>query len=138
MQLVRTLRAGSAGITLLMCSAAMAQLPQENRSNAELSAELETLKKQLADQRQMLQTLQEDLKRLKNPVAAGQLEQARGTGTGQAGGQPQSQPQPQPAQTTAAQAGAAQSQAAPGDSQRTAAQGRWRPAQRSGRQGAGA
>ena len=121
MQLVRTLRVGSAGITLLMCSAAMAQLPQDNRSNAELAAELEALKKQLADQRQMLQTLQEDLKRLKAPATASQLERARGTGTGQAGGQPQAQPQP--AQTTAAQAGAAQSQATPGDSQRTAAQG---------------
>jgi len=110
MQLVRTLRAGSAGVTLLMCSAAMAQLPQDNRSNAAMAAELETLKKQLAEQKAMLQSLQEDLKRLKNPVAPSQLEQARGTGSGQAGGQAQAAPAPsQPAQ--------------PADDRRTAAQG---------------
>jgi hypothetical protein len=134
MQLVRTLRAGSAGISLLMCSAALAQLPQDNRSNAELAAELETLKRQLAEQRQVLQTLQDDLKRLKSPpAAASRLEQARGTGTGQAGGQPAqpTQIQPiQPGQSTQVQVQTgqqAESKPTPGtttgDDRRTAAQG---------------
>jgi hypothetical protein len=134
MQLVRSLRAGSAGLTFFMCSAAMAQQPLDNRSNAELASELETLKRQLAAQQQLLQSLQEDLKRLqKPPVAASRLEQARGTGSGQSAGQtvqPAQMPPLQPGQTVPVQVQTGQqSDARPapgsntGDERRTAAQG---------------
>jgi len=107
MQLVRTLRAGSAGLSVLVCSAVLAQAPPPNRNNAEMAAELETLKRQLAEQRELLQTLQDDLKRLKAPpVAASQLEQSRGAG--QAAGQ-----QSAPVQATVPAQGIQPGQTAP-------------------------
>ena len=118
MQFARTMRAGSAGIGVLLCSAALAQAPQDNRSSAALASELEALKRQLAEQKALLQSLQEDLKRLKAPVAAGQLEQSRGAGqagagTGPAQGAPaqaQTAPPPAPAAPAQAQAQAGQGQ----------------------------
>nr|WP_229207060.1 MULTISPECIES: acetate kinase [unclassified Duganella] len=75
---------------ILASEAALAQLPAEQRSNAELAAELTELKKALAEQRALL----EDLRR---QVAEGRLASARGTGAAGAGagaGTEQSQPQP--------------------------------------------
>ncbi|KQV59864.1 MULTISPECIES: acetate kinase [unclassified Duganella] len=80
----------AAGMLILASEAALAQLPAEQRSNAELAAELTELKKALAEQRALL----EDLRR---QVAEGRLASARGTGAAGAGagaGTEQSQPQP--------------------------------------------
>jgi hypothetical protein len=115
------MRAGSAGIGVLLCSAALAQAPQDNRSSAALATELEALKRQLAEQKVLLQSLQEDLKRLKAPVAASQLEQSRGAGqAGAAAVQPapnapaQAQTAPVPTQAAPVPAQVAQAQSGQG------------------------
>nr|WP_229210128.1 acetate kinase [Duganella sp. Root1480D1] len=73
---------------LLASQSALAQVPTEQRSNAELAAELTELKQALAEQRALL----EDLRR---QVAEERLASARGTGgAGAAAGAAQSQPQP--------------------------------------------
>ncbi|KQZ26811.1 acetate kinase [Duganella sp. Root1480D1] len=78
----------AAGIMLLASQSALAQVPTEQRSNAELAAELTELKQALAEQRALL----EDLRR---QVAEERLASARGTGgAGAAAGAAQSQPQP--------------------------------------------
>ena len=71
----------AAGMLIAASQAALAQLPEQQRSNAELAAELTELKKALAEQRALL----EDLRR---QVAEERLASARGTGAAQ------SQPQP--------------------------------------------
>jgi len=74
---------------ILASQAALAQLPPEQRSNAELAAELAELKKALAEQRALLDQLRQQ-------VNEERLAAARGTGAAGAGaGSPQSQPQPQ-------------------------------------------
>lgn len=103
MQLVPTLWAGSLGLSLAMGSA-LAQSPPEQRSVAELAAELETLKRQLAEQRTLLRELQARLP----PAPQGQSPSAqasderlatqRGTGPMLQAGSPAPQPAPgQPA-----------------------------------------
>jgi len=82
----------AAGMLILASQAALAQATPEQRSNAELAAELTELKKALAEQRALL----EDLRR---QVAEERLASARGTGGAAAGsvageGSAQSQPQP--------------------------------------------
>ncbi len=82
----------AAGMLILASQAALAQAAPEQRSNAELAAELTELKKALAEQRALL----EDLRR---QVAEERLASARGTGGAAAGsvageGSAQSQPQP--------------------------------------------
>lgn len=82
----------AAGMLILASQAALAQATPEQRSNAELAAELTELKKALAEQRALL----EDLRR---QVAEERLASARGTGGAAAGsvageGTAQSQPQP--------------------------------------------
>lgn len=80
----------TAGVLVLASQAALAQLPAESRSNAELAAELTELKKALAEQRALL----EDLRR---QVAEERLASARGTGAaGAASGETAAQSQPQP------------------------------------------
>lgn len=80
----------TAGVLVLASQAALAQLPAEARSNAELAAELTELKKALAEQRALL----EDLRR---QVAEERLASARGTGAaGAASGETAAQSQPQP------------------------------------------
>ncbi|HEY0589314.1 MAG TPA: acetate kinase [Pseudoduganella sp.] len=77
---------------VLASQAALAQVPAEQRSNAELAAELTELKKALAEQRALL----EDLRR---QVAEERLASARGTGgaaTGAGSGEAAAQSQPQP------------------------------------------
>lgn len=76
----------AAGMAILACQAAMAQLPPEQRSNAELAAELAELKQALAEQRALLEQLRQQ-------VADERLAATRGTGA--AAGSAQSQPQPQ-------------------------------------------
>jgi len=82
----------AAGMLILASQAALAQATPEQRSNAELAAELTELKKALAEQRALL----DDLRR---QVAEERLASARGTGGAAAGsvageGAAQSQPQP--------------------------------------------
>jgi len=80
----------AAGMLVLASQSALAQVLPEQRSNAELAAELTELKKALAEQRALL----EDLRR---QVAEERLASARGTGGARAGsgeGAAQSQPQP--------------------------------------------
>ncbi|MGW8391988.1 acetate kinase [Pseudoduganella sp. HUAS MS19] len=78
----------AAGMLVLASQAAWAQVPAEQRSNAELAAELTELKQALAEQRMLL----EDLRR---QVAEERLASARGTGgAGVGAGAAQSQPQP--------------------------------------------
>lgn len=82
----------AAGMLVLASQPVLAQVPAEQRSNAELAAELTELKKALAEQRALL----EDLRR---QVAEERLASARGTGGAGAGaaagaGTAQSQPQP--------------------------------------------
>lgn len=80
----------TAGVLVLASQAALAQLPAESRSNAELAAELTELKKALAEQRALL----EDLRR---QVAEERLASARGTGAARAAsGETAAQSQPQP------------------------------------------
>ncbi|WP_028105202.1 acetate kinase [Pseudoduganella violaceinigra] len=76
----------AAGMLVLASQSALAQQPQE-RSNAELAAELAELKRALLEQRALL----EDLRR---QVAEEKLASARGAGAAGAGAV-QSQPQPQ-------------------------------------------
>lgn len=71
----------AAGMLIVASQATLAQMPVQQRSNAELAAELTELKKALAEQRALL----EDLRR---QVAEERLASARGTGAAQ------SQPQP--------------------------------------------
>ncbi|WP_342120883.1 acetate kinase [Pseudoduganella sp. OTU4001] len=86
----RTLIAGAAGLLMLAAqAAALAQTPPGQRSNAELAAELDELKKVLAEQRALL----EDLRR---QVAEERLAAARGTGAAAAGAEGAGQSQPQP------------------------------------------
>ncbi len=117
MQFTRILRAGSAGLSLFMLSAAAQQrppdgapVPENGRTAAELSAELKELKQELAAQRALLKQLQqqlltqqaagggatpraptipEDWTAASAPLPVAALNELRGTGT--AG---QSQPQP--------------------------------------------
>jgi hypothetical protein len=82
----------AAGMLVLASQPVLAQVTAEQRSNAELAAELTELKKALAEQRALL----EDLRR---QVAEERLASARGTGGAGAGaaagaGTAQSQPQP--------------------------------------------
>ena len=82
----------AAGMLVLASQPVLSQVPAEQRSNAELAAELTELKKALAEQRALL----EDLRR---QVAEERLASARGTGGAGAGaaagaGTAQSQPQP--------------------------------------------
>jgi len=100
----RTIRAGAAGMLILASQAALAQLPPEQRSNAELAAELAELKKALAEQRTLLEQLRQQ-------VNEERLAAARGTGAAGAGagsGSAQSQPQPQLPPPAPAPAGGAQ------------------------------
>ena len=96
------LRKIAAGVLILASQAALAQVPPEQRSNAELAAELAELKRALAEQRALLEQLRQQ-------VAEERLASARGTG-GVGAGSAQSQPQPQlpaPAPAGPAQAVAA-------------------------------
>jgi len=77
----------AAGAVILASQAAWAQVPPEQRSNAELAAELAELKRALAEQRALLEQLRQE-------VAEEKLAAARGTG-GAGAGSAQSQPQPQ-------------------------------------------
>ncbi len=86
----RMLCAGVAGILMLAQPLALGQALPEQRSNAELAAELAVLKQALAEQRALL----DDLRR---QVAEERLAAARGTGPAASGteaGAGQSQPQP--------------------------------------------
>lgn len=99
MQLVHTLRAGSLGLSLAMGSA-LAQQPPDPRSVADLAAELETLKRQLAEQRALLKELQALLPQAQQPPQAGDERLAAQRGTGpklQAGSPPSLQTPAQPA-----------------------------------------
>ncbi|TWI69610.1 hypothetical protein IP91_00680 [Pseudoduganella lurida] len=74
MRLVHTLRAGSAGLSLFMLSALAQQAlpaapPGDGPSSAELSAELQRLRAELASQRELLRQLQAELAAGRAPVA---------------------------------------------------------------------
>ncbi|MBB3118156.1 acetate kinase [Pseudoduganella violacea] len=82
MQLAHTLRAGSAGLSLLLCSA-LAQGQQEERSITDLAAELAAVKQQLAEQRALLKALKtemEQLQAMRPAASAAELESRRGAG----------------------------------------------------------
>jgi hypothetical protein len=87
----RTMHAAAAAALVLASQAALAQTPPEQRSNAELAAELAALKQALAEQRALL----EDLRRQVNEerLAAARGAGAAGAGAGELAAQ--SQPQPQ-------------------------------------------
>jgi len=81
-----------AAVALILASgAALAQLPPDQRSNAELAAELAQLKQALAEQRSLL----EDLRRQVNEERLAAARGAGGAGAGSAQSQPQP-PLPQP------------------------------------------
>lgn len=115
MQLAHTLRAGSAGLSLLLCSA-LAQGQQEERGMTDLAAELAAVKQQLAEQRALLKALKTEMEQLQavRPAAsAAELESRRGAGgpylqAGSAGqaGSAQTPVQGVPAPATAAAPGA--------------------------------
>ncbi|UTY60009.1 acetate kinase [Massilia sp. erpn] len=102
MQLAHTLRAGSAGLSLLLCSA-LAQGQQEERSMTDLAAELAAVKQQLAEQRALLKALKTEMEQLqaaRPAVSAAELESRRGAGAPylQAGSAGQAAPAQAPVQ----------------------------------------
>lgn len=119
MHLARVLRAGSAGMSMVVCSA-LAQSQPETQGMAELAAELAAVKRQLAEQRALLETLKQQMAEQQRglaalPAAAPQTAQpqalpaavpqerlASQRGAGQGGGQAPAAPPPQqPAQQPA-------------------------------------
>ena len=69
MHLVRVLRAGSAGMSMIVCSA-LAQGQPETPGMAELAAELAAVKRQLAEQRALLDTLKQKIAEQQRGIAA--------------------------------------------------------------------
>jgi len=82
----------AAGALLLASQAALAQVAPEQRSNAELAAELSELKQALAEQRALLEDLRRQVAEERLASARGMGRAAAGSGAGE--GAAQSQPQP--------------------------------------------
>jgi hypothetical protein len=104
----RTLWAGAAGVMILASQAALAQLPPEQRSNAELAAELGELKQALAEQRQLLEQLRQQVADDRLAAARGTGSPAAGSGSGAGSGEGSAQSQPQPQLPPPVPAGGAQ------------------------------
>ncbi|WP_187358801.1 acetate kinase [Pseudoduganella aquatica] len=79
MRFAKVLRAGTAGLSVVMCTT-LAHGQSVARGVAELAGEIEALKRQLAEQRELLRQLREQLAPQAVPAPAERLARQRGTG----------------------------------------------------------